>query len=91
MISFEMPESIRKTRVLMETVAENMMRPVARYFDENEHQIPWDYINFMHQAMAQMGGGGLATQEGEKKKEGKEDEESEAFDSRTNSRYLEKN
>jgi acyl-CoA dehydrogenase len=67
MISFEMPESIRKTRILMETVAENMMRPVSRYFDENEHEIPWDYINFMHQAMAQMGGSGLATQEDEKK------------------------
>jgi acyl-CoA dehydrogenase len=67
MISFEMPESIRKTRVLMETVAENMMRPVSRYFDENEHEIPWDYINFMHQATAQMGGSGLATQEDEKK------------------------
>jgi acyl-CoA dehydrogenase len=67
MISFEMPESIRKTRVLMATVAENMMRPVARYFDENEHEIPWDYINFMHQAMAQMGGSGIATQEDEKK------------------------
>ena len=67
MISFEMPESIRKTRVLMETVAENMMRPVARYFDENEHEIPWDYINFMHQAMAQMGGSAITTQEDEKK------------------------
>jgi acyl-CoA dehydrogenase len=69
MISFEMPESIRKTVVLMETVAENMMRPAARYYDENEHEIPWDYINFMHQAMAQMGGGGIVTQE-RKKKEG---------------------
>lgn len=69
MISFEMPEPIRKTVVLMETVAENMMRPVARYYDENEHEIPWDYVNFMHQAMAQMGGGGIVTQE-RKKKEG---------------------
>jgi acyl-CoA dehydrogenase len=70
MISFEMPEALRKTSVLMETVADNMMRPFARYFDENEHEIPWDYINFMHQAMAQMGGGGLATSGGERKKEG---------------------
>lgn len=70
MISFEMPESIRKTTVLMETIAENMMRPVARYFDEHEHEIPWDYINFMHEAMKQMGAGSIATQEVKKKKEG---------------------
>jgi acyl-CoA dehydrogenase len=34
-----------------------MMRPVARHFDEHEHEIPWDYINFMHDATKQMGGG----------------------------------
>jgi acyl-CoA dehydrogenase len=67
MISFEMPESIRKNVVLMQTVAENMMRPVARYFDEHEHEIPWDYINFMHEAMKQMGGTPTTQQESEKK------------------------
>ena len=70
MISFEMPESIRKTTVLMETIAENMMRPVARYFDEHEHEIPWDYINFMHEAMKQMGVSSVAAKDVKKKKEG---------------------
>ena len=70
MISFEMPESIRKTTVLMETVADNMMRPVARYFDEHEHEIPWDYINFMHEAMKQMGVSSVAAKDVKKKKEG---------------------
>ena len=70
MISFEMPESIRKTTVLMETVADNMMRPFARYFDEHEHEIPWDYINFMHEAMKQMGASSIAAKDVEKKKEG---------------------
>lgn len=70
MISFEMPESIRKTTVLMETIAENMMRPVARYFDEHEHEIPWDYINFMHEAMKQMGVSSIAAKDVKKKKEG---------------------
>jgi len=70
MISFEMPESIRKTTVLMETIADNMMRPVARYFDEHEHEIPWDYINFMHEAMKQMGASSIAAQDVKKKKEG---------------------
>jgi len=70
MISFEMPESIRKTAVLMETIADNMMRPVARYFDEHEHEIPWDYINFMHEAMKQMGVGSITPKEGKKKRKG---------------------
>jgi acyl-CoA dehydrogenase len=57
MISFEMPEKVQHTVNLMTMVAENMMRPVARHFDECEHEIPWDYINFMHDASKQMGGG----------------------------------
>jgi len=64
MISFEMPNSIRKTVTLMQTVAENMMRPVSRHFDECEHEIPWDYINFTHEALKAMGGGTLAPSEG---------------------------
>ena len=69
MISFEMPEKIQGSNVLMETVATNMMRPVSRYFDENEHEIPWDYINFMHTSQKAMGGSAL-TPSGERKKEG---------------------
>ncbi|MGD2251418.1 MAG: acyl-CoA dehydrogenase family protein [Anaerolineales bacterium] len=69
MIDFEMPNSIRKLVTMLDTVAENMMRPVSRHFDENEHEIPWDYINFMHQAMRTTGAGSLAPEEG-KKREG---------------------
>ena len=47
----------------VQTVAENMMRPVSRYFDEHEHEIPWDYIEFMHTAMKAMGAGSLAPKE----------------------------
>jgi acyl-CoA dehydrogenase len=70
MISFEMPESIAKSNVMLQSVAENMMRPVSRHFDEEEHAIPWDYINFMHEAMKAMGAGSLAPDEdgGEGKK-----------------------
>ncbi len=56
MIDFEIPEKIAGIRNVVETVAVNMMRPVSRYFDENEHEIPWDYINFMHTATKAMGG-----------------------------------
>ena len=69
MISFEKPEKIEQAIVLMETIAENMMRPVSRHFDENEHEIPWDYIEFMHNSQKAMGAGSL-TDAGPKKKEG---------------------
>ena len=71
MISFKMPEKIEQSVVIMETIAENMMRPVSRYFDEHEHEIPWDYIEFMHTSQKAMGGGGTLTDsEKKKKKEG---------------------
>jgi len=70
MISFEMPEKIQQTVTLLTTVAENMMRPVARYYDEHEHEVPWDYINFMHDANRQMGGGGFVPRSGEGGKRG---------------------
>jgi len=73
MIEFEAPKPISQQSFVLKTVAENMMRPVSRYFDENEHQIPWDYINFMHMAMRATGAGSLAPSDAPKKDtEGKE-------------------
>jgi len=71
MIEFEMPKPIAKQRYLLQTVAEEMMRPHSRYFDEHEHEIPWDYINFMHQALQAVGAGSLApsTEDGGEEKE----------------------
>jgi acyl-CoA dehydrogenase len=69
MIDFETPEIIKKQQRALTTVAENMMRPVSRYFDEHEHEIPWDYINFMHMAMRQTGAGSLAPRDGNGAKE----------------------
>jgi acyl-CoA dehydrogenase len=60
MIDFEMPKPIAQQTFVLQTVAENMMRPVSRQFDESEHEVPWDYINFMHQAMMATGAGSLA-------------------------------
>ncbi|MEE9188713.1 MAG: acyl-CoA dehydrogenase family protein, partial [Anaerolineales bacterium] len=73
MIEFEMPKPIAKQRYLLQTVAEEMMRPHSRYFDEHEHEIPWDYINFMHQALRAVGAGSLAPNNengGEEKEKG---------------------
>jgi acyl-CoA dehydrogenase len=64
--------NLAQQNYVLKTVAENMMRPVSRYFDENEHEIPWDYINFMHMAMKATGAGSLAPSEPKKDAEGKE-------------------
>ncbi len=62
MIEFEVSEKVRQQLYAVKTVAENMMRPVSRHFDEHEHEIPWDYINFMHEAMRQLGSASLVPQ-----------------------------
>lgn len=71
MISFEMHYKVEMARNLMESVAENMMRSVSRYFDDHEHEIPWDYIQFMHSSMQAMGASGMTPSEGDPKKERK--------------------
>jgi len=76
MIEFEMPKPIAQQSYVLKTVAENMMRPVSRYFDEHEHEIPWDYINFMHMAMRATGAGSLAPPERKEDEEKKEEKKS---------------
>ncbi len=69
MISFEMPKPLVQTRTVVKTVAENMMRPVSREMDENEHEIPWAYIQFMNTATKALGGSSMAADDPPKKKE----------------------
>jgi acyl-CoA dehydrogenase len=71
-IEFETPKPILQQQVMLQTVAENMMRSVSREFDENEHSIPWDYIEFLNTAMKAAGGGGGLTVTEEKPREGGE-------------------
>jgi len=47
MIGFENSERIRKQQQYAETVAREIIRPQARYFDDHEHEVPWDYIRFI--------------------------------------------
>ena len=56
-IEFEAPKPVVNMQFMLKTVAEEMMRPKSRYFDEHEHEIPWDYMEFMHTAMKAMGAG----------------------------------
>src|SRR3972149_5008228 len=50
MISFEVPESIRTVVGQVEQAARQLMRPIARYYDQHEGEIPWEYIGAMHRA-----------------------------------------
>ena len=68
-IEFENPKPVEQARFLLQTVADNMMRPVSREMDENEHAIPYGYVEFMNTAMKAMGGasaGSLAAGEDKK-------------------------
>jgi len=69
-IEFEAPKPLTQAQFVLKTVGEEMMRSKSRYFDENEHAIPWDYIEFMHTAMRSMGGGSLAPRENGNGKDG---------------------
>lgn len=60
MISFKPPKPLSQMQGVLTQVAENMMRPISRHFDEHEHEIPWDYINFMHDVTRATGAGSLA-------------------------------
>ncbi len=50
MIDFEKPQAIAHQTEVIQQVAVQMMRPFARQFDEQEHDRPWEYINFMWDA-----------------------------------------
>ncbi len=67
-IEFETPKPIAQQQFVLKTVAEEMMRSVSRQLDENEHMIPYSYIEFMHAAMKATGAGSLAPKD-EKKEE----------------------
>ncbi len=47
MISFENSERIKEQQQYAETVAREHMRPQARYYDDHEHELPWEFARFM--------------------------------------------
>jgi acyl-CoA dehydrogenase len=49
MISFENSEYIKKQQDYAESIAREIIRPQARYYDdyEHEHEIPWDFVRFI--------------------------------------------
>jgi acyl-CoA dehydrogenase len=79
MISFEKSKAVSQAQYLTKTVADNMMRPISRQLDENEGEIPWDYIEFMHGALRAMGAASMVRSDEDKKKEEKKDKPRQAY------------
>jgi len=79
MISFEKSKAVTQSQYLTQTVAENMMRPYSREYDENEGAIPWDYIEFMHNALKGMGAASMVPDREKKKEEQREKKPSQAY------------
>ena len=55
MIDFEIPEQIDRQLKTLEKVALQVMRPIARKYDEHEHDRPWEYIKLMWEAGSNAG------------------------------------
>jgi acyl-CoA dehydrogenase len=65
-IDFEFePQTLRRVE-LYHTIAEQMMRPISREYDEREHEKPWDFINAMWAASTQPGGDPMGGEGGSK-------------------------
>ena len=51
MIDFELPERIENELQMAQMVAEQVMRPNSRRYDEAEHERPEEYISMMWQVL----------------------------------------
>jgi acyl-CoA dehydrogenase len=51
MINFETPEKITAQLQMTQMVAEQVMRPKSRYYDEHEHERPKEYVDIMWQVL----------------------------------------
>jgi acyl-CoA dehydrogenase len=74
-ISFRKPTEIEERLAFVARVASGLMREHARYYDDHEHEIPWEFVNAMWERMLATGesfrsgvdpaagnGGGVAAQ-----------------------------
>jgi acyl-CoA dehydrogenase len=49
-MNFSLSEAANKRKELMSYAAQELMRPISRQFDEEEHTEPWDFFNTMWEA-----------------------------------------
>ncbi|MBM4362530.1 MAG: acyl-CoA dehydrogenase family protein [Deltaproteobacteria bacterium] len=61
-IDFEHHPVVAQTAMMIQQLAQNVMRPAAREVDEHEHTDPTAYIHFMWDVMKSGAGGQAATQ-----------------------------
>ena len=57
MINFDTPEMIEQVRNLLNGMVTNIVRPIARYYDDHEHERPKELEAFAPIMQAGMGGG----------------------------------
>ncbi len=57
MINFETPEMVKQIKDMLHGMAKDVMRPIARYYDEHEHERPKELDAFGPIMQAGMGGG----------------------------------
>ena len=74
MIDFETPAQIERQVELISMLGEQVMRPIARYYDQHEGERPWDYINMIWQTVRTQGGRTLAAPSVEEKAGGNGEE-----------------
>lgn len=77
MIDFELSEKARGIQLVTRAFAENAVRPIARKYDEEEHERATDLIKMVHSVMKGGIGGSTMEEVGKKKEEGKEKKKSE--------------
>ena len=49
-MDFSLSDAAKKRKETMRFVAEHLMRPISRQFDEQEHENPWEFFNTMWEA-----------------------------------------
>ena len=71
MIDFELPEPVKRQVEFITMMGQQVMRPVARYYDEHESERPWDYINMMWPTIMAQGGRSFSVEDDGGKKRDK--------------------
>jgi acyl-CoA dehydrogenase len=70
MIDFELEPQLVSRLQMYHAVAENMMRPISREYDEREHEDPWQFFETMWQAQSLSEVGPAAPSTGGEKQSG---------------------
>ncbi len=69
-MDFSLSEAALQRRELLHAVAENMMRPISREFDDKEHSNAWDFFNTMWEFSSASPSDAQISDNGESKKKG---------------------